>query len=200
MTNQYPASVVNLIQHLSKLPGIGAKTAERMATHVLRTSKDEVSQLARSLLEVKERVQICTRCFGMSDDPLCRICSNPTRDQSVLCVVEQPTDMAAIEKSGAFKGLYHILHGTLAPMDGIGPEDIRIAELLSRIATDDICEVIIATGTSVEGESTAAYLSEQLKDRPVTVTRIASGVPVGGDLKYIDQITLKRAMECRHGF
>jgi len=198
--NQYPASIVNLIQQLAKLPGIGTKTAERLAMYLLKTSRDEVSQLARSLLLVKDKVQLCTRCFGMSDEPLCRICSNPARDEGVLCVVEQPTDMAAIEKSGAFRGLYHILHGTLAPMEGIGPEDIRIGELLERIARDEICEVIIATGTSVEGESTAAYLSERLKERPVKVSRIASGVPVGGDLKYIDQVTLKRAMECRHEF
>jgi recombination protein RecR len=198
--NQYPVSVVNLIQHLAKLPGIGTKTAERLALHLLRTSKDEVAQLARSMIQVKEKVQLCSRCYGMSDDDLCRICRNPNRDQGVLCVVEHPTDMAAIEKSGAFKGLYHILQGALAPMDGIGPEDIRIGELMARIATDDICEIIIATGTSVEGESTAAYLSERLKSHPLKVSRIASGVPVGGDLKYIDQITLKRAMECRHEF
>ncbi|MGB5984374.1 MAG: recombination mediator RecR [Desulfobacterales bacterium] len=198
--NQYPVSVVNLIQHLAKLPGIGTKTAERLALHLLRTSKDEVAQLARSMIQVKEKVQLCSRCYGMSDDDLCRICRNPNRDQGVLCVVEHPTDMAAIEKSGAFKGLYHILQGALAPMDGIGPEDIRIGELMARIASDDICEIIIATGTSVEGESTAAYLSERLKSHPLKVSRIASGVPVGGDLKYIDQITLKRAMECRHEF
>ncbi len=195
----YPASVKNLIGRLARLPGIGQKTAERLAMHILQQPIDEAHQLARSIVDMKKRLRLCSRCFALSDDALCRICNDPTRQGNVICVVEQPADMASIEKSGAFKGRYHILGGVISPMDGIGPDDLKIAELLDRIDRESIAEIILATGTNVEGESTAAYIAGILGALPVKVTRIASGVPMGGDLKYVDQVTLKRAMESRHG-
>jgi recombination protein RecR len=195
--NHYPQSVLNLIKELSRLPGIGQKTAERLAMHLLQATAEEVSALAESLIAMKQNVRLCSRCFSLSDGELCRLCRNPRRDERLLCVVEQPADMASIEKSGAFNGLYHILGGALSPMDGIGPEEIRIEPLVRRVRSGTVTEVVLATATSVEGESTAAYIRERLSPFPVQVTRIASGVPIGGDLKYVDQVTLKRAMESR---
>ena len=194
----YPASIQNLIKHISKLPGIGEKTAERLALHILRGSRQDAEQLAGSILSVKEKVRLCQRCYALSDDDLCTLCGDPARDPSMLCVVEQPADMVAVEKSGAFRGVYHILSGVLSPMNGIGPEDIRLRELIARIEADRISEIVLATSTSVEGEATASYIAQILAKYPVKVTRIASGVPMGGDLKYVDQVTLKRAMETRH--
>lgn len=194
----YPDSLLKLIKNLSKLPGIGEKTAERLAMHILRAPRKEAEQLSHSIIEIKEKVKLCSMCFALSDTDVCNICSDPARTPSILCVVEQPADMVAIEKSGSFKGLYHILEGALSPMDGIGPDDIRIKELITRIARDKIKEVVLATSTTIEGETTAGYIAEQLKNHPVKVTRIASGVPIGGDLKYVDQVTLKKAMETRH--
>lgn len=194
----YPDSLLKLIKNLSKLPGIGEKTAERLAMHILRAPRKEAEQLSHSIIEIKEKVKLCSMCFALSDTDVCNICSDPARTPSILCVVEQPADMVAIEKSGSFKGLYHILEGALSPMDGIGPDDIRIKELITRIARDKIKEVVLATSTNIEGETTAGYIAEQLKNHPVKVTRIASGVPIGGDLKYVDQVTLKKAMETRH--
>ena len=195
--NHYPASIRNLIHHMARLPGIGEKTAERLSLHLLYAADKAVEELARSILEVKQKVRLCARCFSLSDNELCPICSNPARDAAVVCVVEQPGDMVAIEKSGAFHGHYHILSGVLSPLSGVGPDDIRIRELLARVATGEVREVVLATGTSVEGESTAAYLAGRLEVLPVSVTRIAAGVPMGGDLKYVDQVTLKKAMESR---
>jgi len=196
--NHYPKSIINLIRNFSRLPGIGEKTAERLTMHLLRASSSEAKQLAHSILELKEKSMLCRRCFSMSDKEVCRICSDPSRIQELLCVVEQPTDMAAVEKSGAYTGLYHILQGVLSPMDGIGPDDIRIKELISKVKKGEIKEIVIATSTNVEGESTASYLINLLEKYPVKISRIASGVPVGGDLKYVDQVTLKRAMESRY--
>ena len=195
----YPGSIKTLIRSLARLPGIGHKTAERLAMHILQQSDEDAHQLARSIVELKKRLRICSRCFALSDDALCRICNDPSRESGLICVVEQPADMASIEKSGAFKGRYHLLGGVLSPMDGIGPDDIKIAELVTRVEKEDIHEIILATGTNVEGESTAAYIAGILTPISVKVTRIASGVPMGGDLKYVDQVTLKRAMESRHG-
>jgi len=195
--NYYPDSIRNLIKQLSKLPGIGEKTAERLAMHILRSPRRRAEALARSIYDVKQNVRLCRSCFALSDRDVCGICGDPNRDAAVICVVQQPADMISIERSGAFRGRYHVLSGVLSPMDGIGPEDIRIRELVQRAASGKIREVLLATGTSVEGEATAAYLQEQLSELPVTVTRIASGVPVGGDLKYVDQVTLKRAIESR---
>ncbi len=197
--NHYPQSIINLIRSISKLPGIGEKTAERLALHLLRAPNAESEILSKTILEMKERVRLCKLCFALSDDELCNICRDPARNAASLCVVEQPADMVAIEKSGAFTGLYHILQGVLSPIDGIGPDGIRIKALLSRVAGGGIKEVVLATGTSVEGEATAGYIADQLEPFPIKVTRIASGVPMGGDLKFIDQVTLKRAMEKRHG-
>lgn len=196
--SQYPQSLLNLIRNFSRLPGIGEKTAERLAIHILHAPEGEARKLAASITGLKEKIRLCARCFSLSDDELCSICRNPSRDAGQLCVVEQQADMVAIEKSGGFKGNYHILHGVLSPMNGIGPGDIKIEELLSRIRNQKIDEVVIATGTNVEGDATASYLAEKIAGFSVKVTRIASGVPVGGDLKYVDQMTIKKAMERRH--
>ncbi len=194
----YPPSVLNLIKHLSKLPGIGEKTAERLAMHILKMSRRDAEQLSHSILALKETIRICRMCFALSDTETCNICSDPSRDAALVCVVEQPGDMASIEKSGAYKGLYHILQGVLSPMNNIGPDDIHIKELLARIASGNVSEVVLATSTSVEGDSTASYIAEKLRLFSVKVSRIASGVPIGGDLKYVDQVTMRRAMETRH--
>ena len=197
--DHYPGSIKTLIRSLARLPGIGQKTAERLAMHILQQPAEDAHHLARSIVELKKRLRLCSRCFALSDDVRCRICNDSSRESGLICVVEQPADMASIEKSGAFKGRYHILGGCLSPMDGIGPDDIKIAELVSRVEEEDVREIILATGTNVEGESTAAYIAGILTAMPVKVTRIASGVPMGGDLKYVDQVTLKRAMDSRHG-
>jgi recombination protein RecR len=194
----YPPSILNLIRNLSKLPGIGEKTAERLAMHILRAPRKEAENLSSSILELKNKIRICSVCFGLSDKDVCDICGDPKRDAGILCVVEQPGDMVAIEKSGSFKGRYHILQGVLSPMDGVGPNDIRIRELLSRIMKESIEEVVLATSITIEGEATASYISGCLKTQPVKLTRIASGIPVGGDLKYVDPVTLQKAMETRH--
>ena len=194
----YPPSIQALIKNISRLPGIGEKTAERLAMHILRAPRREAEQLAQSILAVKDKVRFCSRCFSLSDEPLCHICRDPARDASLLCVVEQPADMIAVEKAGAFRGCYHVLGGALSPMNGIGAEDIRIRELLERVKSSRIREVVLATGTNVEGETTASYIASVLEPYPVKVSRIASGVPMGGDLKYVDQVTLKKAMDSRH--
>lgn len=193
----YPVSIRKLIRNIARLPGIGEKTAERLTMHLLKAPRVEVENLAQSLLELRERIRLCSRCFGLSDGELCEVCRNPARDGSLLCVVEQPADMVSLEKSGAFRGNYFILGGALSPMNGIGPEEIRIAALMRRIENQAVQEVVLATSTTVEGESTAAFIAERLRGKPVRVTRIASGVPIGGDLKYVDQVTLKKAMEGR---
>jgi recombination protein RecR len=197
--DHYPVSIKTLIKSLARLPGIGSKTAERLAMHILQQPDEDAQQLARSIVDLKRKLRLCSCCFALSDDVLCRICNDPSRENGVVCVVEQPADMASIEKSGAFKGRYHILGGVLSPMDGIGPDDIKIAELVNRVKKEGLREIILATGTNVEGESTAAFIAGLLVPMSVTVTRIASGVPMGGDLKYVDQVTLKRAMESRYG-
>ncbi len=196
--NHYPRPLVDLIKNLTGFPGIGAKSAERMALHILRSPRRDVEALSRSMVAVKEAIRLCSSCFSLSDGDTCGICRNPSRDGTLLCVVEHPADMVSIEKSGAFNGRYHILQGALSPMDGIGPDNIRVRELLARATHGAVEEIILATSTTVEGEATAAYLAKRLKEHPVKVTRIASGVPMGGDLKYVDQVTLKRAMHTRH--
>jgi recombination protein RecR len=198
--NYYPASIRNLIRQITKLPGIGEKTAERLALHILKMPPRNAEQLAQSIIDVKDRTRSCSRCYAWSDEAVCHICQDTSRNRTQLCVVEQPADMVAVEKSGAFQGVYHILGGVLSPMNGVGPDDIRIADLFRRVREEALQEVVIATSTNVEGEATAAYLAEQLQILPVKVTRIASGVPMGGDLKYVDQVTLKRALDTRHAF
>ncbi|MDM8541507.1 recombination mediator RecR [Desulfococcaceae bacterium HSG9] len=200
--HHYPASIRNLIKNITKLPGIGVKTAERLVLHILHAPHKEAEALAQSILELKSRIRSCRRCFGLSDTEICTICSNPNRVTSIVCVVEQPGDMAVIEKSGGFTGLYHILQGVLSPMDGVGPDDIRIKELMDKITYDPthapIEEIILATATNVEGEATASYIAKLLENHPVKVTRIASGVPIGSDLKYVDQMTMQRALRTRY--
>ena len=195
--HHYPESIQNLIKSLAKLPGVGEKTAERLAVHILRRPTSEAETLSRSIMIMKQNVRLCTRCFGLSDGDMCRICQDQSRNPALLCVVEQPADMISIEKSGAFCGMYHILGGALSPMDGIGPDELRVKELLARVNEGVVKEIVLATGTGVEGESTAAFLADRLKPLGVQVSRIASGVPVGGDLKYIDKMTLKCALDSR---
>ena len=193
----YPPSLGNLIDQFSKLPGIGRKSAERLALHVLRSSRELAEKLAQSLVEVKEKIGFCSICFNLTDKDPCPICSDQRRANGTLCVVEGPGDQLAIEKSGAFSGRYHILQGVLSPLDGIGAEDLRIAELMSRIRRENIGEVILAINPTVEGETTVSYLTDLLKEKDLTVTRIALGIPLGGDLKYIDSMTIKRSMDNR---
>lgn len=188
------------MESLAKLPGVGRKTAERLALHILHAPETEAAALADHITALKKQVRPCRICHGLSDRELCRICSNPARDHTTICVVENPSDMAALEKSAVYSGVYHILGGALSPMDGIGPEDIRLSELLKRAGRPEVREIILATGTDVEGEATAAHIADRLCDTGVTLTRIASGVPMGGDLHFVDQVTLQRAMECRSGF
>jgi len=195
----YPDPILKLIDSLSKLPGIGKKTAERLALHILHASSQEAATLAADIIELKSHIKLCTICFALSDQDICRICADPVRDKMLICVVENPTDMAAIEKSHAYSGTYHILGGVLSPMDGIGPDDIRIKELITRADPKTIKEIILATKTNVEGEATASYILEKLKKTKIKVTRIASGIPMGGDLQYIDQLTMQKAMEKRYG-
>ena len=195
----YPQAILKLIDSLSTLPGIGKKTAERLALHILHAPDHEAASLAADIIELKSSVRICKKCFALSDQDICHICANPSRDSRQICIVENPTDMVAIEKSNGFSGVYHILGGALSPIDGIGPDDIRIKELIQRIDVEMPKEVIIATKTNVEGESTAAYVQEQLKTRPVKLSRIASGIPMGGDLQYIDSLTMQKALEKRYG-
>ena len=197
--NYYPDPILKLINSLSTLPGIGKKTAERLALHILHAPDTQAATLAADIIELKTSVKLCRVCFALSDKDICKICSDPSRDQSLVCVVESPTDMAAIEKSNAFTGTYHILGGTLSPIDGICPNDIRIDELFKRTDKGKIKEIILATKTNVEGEATASYILEKLKHKKIKITRIASGIPMGGDLQYIDQLTMQKALEKRYG-
>ena len=199
LVEQYPKTIRNVIRGLSKLPGIGGKTAERLAMHLLKIPERQVLELARQLTEMKAKTRLCGQCFALSDDDLCHICASPHRENTRICVVEQPADMVSIEKSGVWNGTYHILQGALSPIDGIGPDAIRLQELIKRVQSG-ATEVVLATGTSAEGESTAAFIRDRLKEMGVAVTRIASGVPMGGDVKYVDQVTVKKAMESRYHF
>jgi len=195
----YPVSLEKLIAQFSRLPGIGQKSATRVALYVLR-SKDELAEsLAKSLLEVKEKIRFCSICFNLTDDDPCPICCDENRSDGTICVVEGPGDQLALEDSGAFKGRYHILHGVLSPLDGIGPEDLKIGELLGRLDKEGIKEVILATNPTTEGETTASFLVKLLseRDRNIKTTRIALGVPMGGDLKYLDRMTIEHAMRSR---
>lgn len=198
--NAYPPILNDLIRRLSRLPGLGEKSATRIAMHLLKASAEETAALADNIRRLRERITTCEVCFHFTDDRVCPICSDPARNTGEVCVVESTADLLAIEQSGAFKGRYHVLQGVLAPLDGIGPEQIRIKELLDRIDSENIREIIIATNPSGEGEATAHYILQLLKDRPVRVTRIAYGIPMGGDLKYTDRITLERALKGRQVF
>ena len=185
------------ISKLSGLPGIGAKTAQRLAFHILNMSNEQVQDLAGAMLSAKQNVKYCKRCFTLTDEELCPICKNAARNQKQIMVVENTRDLAAYEKTGKFDGVYHVLHGAISPMLGIGPGDIKLKELMQRLQTEEVDEVIIATNSSLEGETTAMYISKLIKPTGIKVTRRASGVPVGGDLEYIDEVTLLRALEGR---
>jgi recombination protein RecR len=193
----YPPSLGRLIEQFSKFPGIGKKSAERLALYVLRSPKELAEGLAQSLLDVKEKIKFCSVCFNLTDTDPCPICIDQRRANGILCVIEGPGDQLAIEKSEAFRGRYHILQGVLSPLDGIGVEDLRISELMSRLKKEDIREIILALNPTVEGEATASYLTDFLKGRGLSITRIALGIPLGGDLKYIDSMTLKRSLDNR---
>lgn len=189
--------VVRLIEELSKLPGIGPKTAQRLTFFLLRSPGEQARDLAQAIIEVKEKIGFCSTCFNITESDPCRICADPARDPSVICVVEEPLDILALERTRSFKGLYHVLHGAISPMDGIGPEDLRIRELLTRLQRDTVKEVILAVNPNLEGEATGMYLSRLIAPLGVRVTRLARGLPVGGDLEYADEVTLTRALEGR---
>jgi recombination protein RecR len=189
-------SVDNLVAQLTRLPGIGSRTAQRLAFHVLSTPKDEALALATAIEEVKERVRFCRECGNLTEEELCAICIDPRRDRTLVCVVEQPVDVISLERTHEYRGLYHVLGGSLSPLDGVEPEHLRIDELLQRVAQGEIREVVLATNPNMTGEATAAYLADRLRDR-ATVTRLASGLPVGGDLEYADEVTLGRALAGR---
>ncbi len=193
----FPSALEKLVKALGKLPGIGPKTAMRLAFFLLFSPKEEVSHLAKAMLEAKERVGRCSRCGYLAEDSLCAICQDPKRDRSLLCVVQDPRDVAVLEKAGAYNGTYFVLHGALSPIEGIGPEELHIPRLLKLIEEEKIKELIVATNPNVEGDATALYLSRQAKPLGVKVTRIAFGLPVGGDLEYADALTLSRALEGR---
>ena len=192
----YSSQISQLIEQLSSLPGIGTKTAQRLAFHIIDMPKDRVEKLADTMVKARNTIRYCRQCLTLTDRELCPVCSNPKRNQKVIMVVENPRDMSAYEKTGKYEGVYHVLHGAISPMLGIGPGDIRLKELMHRLEKD-VDEVIIATNSSLEGETTAMYISKLVKPTGIKVTRIASGVPVGGDLEYIDEVTLRRALEGR---
>lgn len=195
--NYYSESVNRLIDELSGLPGIGRKSAARLAFHILDLPEERVKNLADSLITARQKTRLCKECFNISDEEMCPICSDVKRDHSVIMVVEEPADLVAYEKTGQYTGVYHVLHGAVNPMQGIQPENIKLKELLMRLAREDVSEVIIATNSTVEGEATALWISKYVRQAGIRVTRIASGVPVGGALEYVDEMTLYRALEGR---
>lgn len=192
-----PAPVLNLIDELARLPGIGPKTASRLTFYLLRARKEQSLALADALKDLHEKVIFCTQCFNITETDPCAVCTDEYRDKQVICVVEEPLDVLAIERTGDFKGLYHVLHGTIAPVEGIGPEDLKIAELIQRTEQHKPDEIIVATNPNMEGEATAMYILRQLEGSNIKVTRLARGLPVGGDLEYADEITLSRALSGR---
>ncbi len=194
----YATPIARLIEEFAKMPGVGKRTAERLAYHVLKLPKEEVQGFAEALLCAKEQIVFCPVCQSLTDREPCEICADSRRDAGVICVVEKPKDILKFEKTREFKGLYHVLHGVISPMDGVGPEDIRIKELLTRVTEADVREVIMATNPNIEGEATAMYIAKLLAPFGVKVTRLAHGIPVGGELEYADEVTLTRALEGRH--
>ena len=189
--------MARLIEELKKLPGVGSKSAQRFAFHILRASDDDAEQLADAIRHLKASLHLCTVCNNITDVDPCTYCTNSTRNQRLVCVVEEPTNIAAVEKTRHYNGVYHVLHGALSPLHGVGPEQLRIANLLTRVAKNDIEEVILATNPTVEGEATATFLAQQLKRQGLRVTRIAMGIPVGSDIEYTDEVTMLKAMEGR---
>jgi recombination protein RecR len=193
----YTVSLQALIDELGRLPGVGPKSAQRMAFHLLKVAPEDAQRWADAIIAVKERTSLCTQCFNVAEGGLCTICTDTRRDGTLLCVVEDPRDIVAVEKTQEFRGRYHVLHGALNPIEGVGPEQIRVRELLTRLGDEEIREVILCTNPNLEGEATAMYLARLLKPLGLSVTRIASGLPVGGDLEYADELTLGRALEGR---
>jgi recombination protein RecR len=192
----YAPSVDNLIVQLARLPGVGRRTAQRLAFHILKAGEADALALADAIREVKERIGFCTECGNLAEEPLCTICADARRDRSLICVVEDPSDLVALERTHEYRGLYHVLGGALSPIDGVDPEHLRIAELVARVERGGVAEVLLATNPTMTGEATAAYLADRLRDR-TRVTRLASGLPVGGDLEYADEVTLGRALAGR---
>lgn len=195
--DNYPSSLINVIDHFRKLPGIGIKSAERIALHLLDTSLEDASKLSNSIVELKNRIRYCSQCFNFSEQSLCTICNNPGRDKTIICIVENPKDIQSIERTKGFKGLYHVLLGKISPLDGITPDKVKIRELIERVKKDTPQEIIIATSADVEGEATSLYLTKILKPFNINVTRIAYGIPVGSSIEFADEVTLIRAMSGR---
>lgn len=193
----YAGPVQDLIDELGRLPGVGPKSAQRIAFYLLKSSKEDALRLSKAINEVKDRISFCRRCYNVAEGEMCTMCSDSRRDSSLVCVVEEPRDIVAVEKTGEFTGLYHVLQGAISPIEGIGPEQLRIKELLTRIESESITEIILCTNPNLEGEATAMYLARMLTPLGLKVTRIASGLPVGGDLEYADELTLGRALEGR---
>lgn len=189
--------VARLVDELSRLPGIGPKSASRLAYYLLRAPQDQALALAEAIVEVKERIVLCSRCFNITEHDPCSICSDPSRQQQTICVVEEPLDVLALERTGAFRGVYHVLHGAISPIDGVGPDSLRIRELIERVESEHPDEIILATNLNIEGDATAMYIHRQLMNSGVTISRPASGLPVGGDLEYADEVTLGRALAGR---
>ena len=192
------ASLDKLLEHFERLPGIGKKTARRLAYHVITRQDNMAGRFAEALLEAKANIKYCTHCQNLTDGEICGICADPTRDNSVICVVEDAQDVMAFERTREYKGLYHVLHGAVSPLDGIGPEQLKIRELMTRLSDDIVKEIIVATNPTVEGEATASYISRLVKTMGIKVTRLAYGIPVGGDLEYADEVTLQRALQGRN--
>ncbi|HOB19206.1 MAG TPA: recombination mediator RecR [Candidatus Atribacteria bacterium] len=195
--DHYIEPIARLINELSRLPGIGGKTAQRLAFHIIDMPREQARQLARVILDAKEGIKYCSICCNITDSDPCSICSSPRRDKSIICVVKDPRDVIAMERTRDYRGLYHVLHGTISPMEGIGPDDIKLKELLHRVQNNGVKEVVMATNPDVEGEATAMYISRLLKPMGIKVTRIAHGIPVGGDLEYADEVTLSMALRGR---
>ncbi len=194
---RYAPPIARLLDELERLPGVGPKSAQRIAYHILRSDPETTTRLAEAILEVKRTISFCSSCFNFSEGELCEVCADSSRDATGICVVEEPRDLAAIERTGEFRGTYHVLQGAISPIDGIGPEQLRIHELLARLGDSVVTEVVVATNPNVEGEMTALYLARLIKPLGIRVTRIASGLPVGGDLECADEVTLGRALEAR---
>lgn len=194
---RYPVPITRLLEELERLPGIGPKSAQRIAYWMLTAESSDAQRLADAIVDVKRSIHFCPKCFNFAEADLCEICRDPERDAHLVCVVEEPRDLAAIERTGEFRGLYHVLHGAISPIDGIGSEQLKVRELIERLGMEEITEVVVATNPNVEGETTALYLSRLIKPLGIRVTRIASGLPVGGDLEFADEVTLGRALEAR---
>jgi recombination protein RecR len=193
----YAPAIARLLDELERLPGIGPKSAQRIAFHILRGDDETAARLADAIVEVKRTIHFCSRCFNFAEDDLCAICADPRRETAIICVVEEPRDVVAVERTGEFSGTYHVLHGAISPIDGIGPEQLHVHELIARLGEGVVTEVVVATNPNIEGETTALYLARLIKPLGIRVTRIASGLPVGGDLEYADEVTLGRALEAR---